>query len=310
VDFTRQPIIETVITPKEGCKLVVRSSKSSGQDEYFVDAVEVVSFGNSFFFRSLERPKSFLVPVSDYEVLEVREARMVLKNVGIDRSIKIGGGREAPPKTVKEAIAEKIEPEYSFSPESTAASEPAQEADASGESESKQEKKRDRRRHYRRRRGKDEALPKDSEESQVEELTVEQETETVSDVGGESKKNPSESGTTTALFSSLLPPPPTLISETIARYKDNAMFKGAFFTKEEKEAEANTEEEQQLLAETFHDDMSQVTVEEPPIFTEELEPFEIEETLSEEPKALVSEETPPTEEPKPTESSEGPLELK
>ena len=59
VDFTREPIVETVITPKEGCKLVVRSSKSSGQEEYFVDAVEVVSFGTSFFFRSLERPKSF-----------------------------------------------------------------------------------------------------------------------------------------------------------------------------------------------------------------------------------------------------------
>ena len=77
MDFTREPIIETIITPKEGCKLVVRSSKSAGQEEYFVDALEVVSFGGQSFFRSLERPKAFLVPTSDDEVLEVREARMV-----------------------------------------------------------------------------------------------------------------------------------------------------------------------------------------------------------------------------------------
>ena len=89
MDFTREPIIETVITPKEGCTLVVRSSKSSGQEEHFVDAIEVVVFGNAIFFRSLERPKAFLVPASDYEVLEVRETRLVLKNVGLDRSIKI-----------------------------------------------------------------------------------------------------------------------------------------------------------------------------------------------------------------------------
>lgn len=97
MNFTREPIIETVITPREGCKLVVRSSKGASQEDYFVDAVEVVSFGHSFFFRSQERPKSFLVPVSDYEILETKETRMVLKNVGGDQAIKIGGGRDAPP---------------------------------------------------------------------------------------------------------------------------------------------------------------------------------------------------------------------
>jgi len=111
VDFTREPIIETVITPKEGCKLVVRSSKSTGQEEYFVDAVEVVSFGHSFFFRSLERPKTFFVPATDYEILEVRETRMVLKNVGIDRTIKIGGGREGQMRGgSREPHVEKVEP--------------------------------------------------------------------------------------------------------------------------------------------------------------------------------------------------------
>lgn len=102
MDFTREPIIETVITPKEGWKLVLRNSKGGSSEEYFVDAVEVVTFGRSQFFRTLERPKSFLLPVTDFEVLEVREARMVLKNVGVDRNIKIGGGRDAM-RPVKEA---------------------------------------------------------------------------------------------------------------------------------------------------------------------------------------------------------------
>lgn len=104
VDFTREPIIETVITPKEGYRLVVRSSKSIGQEEFFVEAVEVVSFGSALFFRSTEKPKAFLVPTSDYEVLEVREARMALKHIGISRSIKIGGGKE-PPSKQREAPA-------------------------------------------------------------------------------------------------------------------------------------------------------------------------------------------------------------
>ncbi len=100
MNFTREPIIETIISPKEGSKLLVRSSKNgSVTEEYFVDAVEVVSFGRAFFFRSMERPKAFLVPVTDYEVLEVRETKVALKNVSHDRNIKIGGGREslAPP---------------------------------------------------------------------------------------------------------------------------------------------------------------------------------------------------------------------
>src|SRR5579872_1169412 len=110
VNFTREPIIETVITPREGCKLVVRNSKGNDQEDYYVDAVEVVSFGHSFFFRSLERPKSFLVPVSDYEILQVREARMVLKNVGLDRSIKIAGGREGNVRGGREPSHERAEP--------------------------------------------------------------------------------------------------------------------------------------------------------------------------------------------------------
>lgn len=94
MNYTREPIIETILTPKEGHKLIVRSSSGAHQEEYNVDAVEIVSFGNAFFFRSQERPKSFLVPVSDYEVIEGKETRMVLKKATVEKNIKIAGGRK------------------------------------------------------------------------------------------------------------------------------------------------------------------------------------------------------------------------
>lgn len=123
MNFTREPIIETIITPKEGHKLVIRNTKASGSEEYIVDAIEVVSFGKTHFFRSTERPKPFLVPVSDYEVVEAKETRVVLKNATFERQIKIGGGKS--PK-------EKAEPE-------------------AAEVEERLDKKRERRRHRRRR---------------------------------------------------------------------------------------------------------------------------------------------------------------
>lgn len=229
MDFTREPIIETIITPKEGCKLVVRSSKSSGQEEFFVDAVEVVSFGSSFFFRSTERPKSFLVPASDYEVLEVREARMVLKNVGTERTIKIGGGREQPQKAFKEEKSESTQ----TAPEGTRPSEasPSTQGD----------RKRERRSRYRRgKRGREEALKDEAGEPTEEskgELVIQSPPEFP-------VKVPTEpSATPTGIVSSILPPPPTLISETIARYKDNALFKGAFFSREEQAAQETADAE-------------------------------------------------------------------
>jgi hypothetical protein len=254
VDFTREPIIETVITPKEGCKLVVRSSKSVGQEEYFVDAVEVVSFGNSFFFRSLERPKAFLVPASDYELLEVREARMVLKNVGLDRAIKIAGGREGQIRPGREPVIQgKAEPaptaEESFPAELAEGTQQVSE-----KAEGKLDKKRDRRRHYRRRRGREDAGVRDelAGEGSEEELgeaekgalgKPEKELRKF-DEGQEAPSIPGHPVTSTpSILTSLLPPPPTLISETIARYKDNVLFKGAFYLKEEaKEKEAQEAE--------------------------------------------------------------------
>lgn len=254
VDFTREPIIETVITPKEGCKLVVRSSKSTAQEEYFVDAIEVVSFGHSFFFRSLERPKAFLVPVSDYEVLEVREARMVLKNVGIDRTIKIGGGRDAQMRggSQREHPSEKVEPAQS-NEEDVAVSETSPQSspvDPKSAAEPRLDKKRDRRRQYRRRRGREDGMEGGGSDAasgaEGTELTpsIELAEPRKFVTGGES---PAQPITTASILTSLLPPPPTLISETIARYKDNALFRGAFYTKEEPKP-ASTEEKAPVIS--------------------------------------------------------------
>lgn len=226
MDFTRQPIIESVITPKEGCKLVVRSSKSTGQEEYFVDALELVSFGQALFFRSLERPKAFLVPVSDYEVLEVREARMVLKNVGIERTIKIGGGKESSQKQQQreQQQQQQREQQQQQASEPTVKQEESEvtEAVAEVKQEQRLEKRRDKRRQSRRRRN--EGGAEEAEGAEGARPIAAQVTERAVGNGG--------------FTPTIIPPPPTLISETIARYKDNAMFKGAFYVKEPAAEEA------------------------------------------------------------------------
>jgi len=244
VDFTREPVVETVITPREGCKLVVRSSKGSAQEEYFVDSVEVVSFGNAFFFRSLEKPKNFLLPVIDYEVLEVREARMVLKHVAQDRSIKIGGGKQSEGKKEKKET-QKSEEEPKAEP-----------------------RKRDRRRNLRKKRSKDEKgeAPPKKENKQQEKVELPQ----------PEQEEISQRSTPPEVVRTMLNPPP-LISETINRYKED--FKQAFYpVEDENPAEdaprENTQEAPPL--ENTHQDAS------PSENTQEASPLEQEVPYQEE----------------------------
>lgn len=229
MDFTREPIIETVITPKEGFKLAIRSSKNPGHEEFFVDAVEVVSFGSSLFFRSLERPKAFIVPVSDYEVLEVRETRLVLKNVGIDRSIKIAGGREG---------ALKLPPKESTQEKEVTPSEPlsSEETPSKTSLEPKGDRKRDRRRQNRRRRGRDELVEAEegAEPKEMEPVPSDPQVKVKMPINKTSESSPE--GTPTTTLSTLLPPPPMLISETMAEYRK--MFRDAFFLKSDEEQPA------------------------------------------------------------------------
>ncbi|RDB31402.1 hypothetical protein HAT2_00493 [Candidatus Similichlamydia laticola] len=90
VHFTREPIVETVITAREGAKLLVRSARrSDGVDTYLVEAVEVVMFGGAVFYRSASRPSPFLVPVGEYEVVECSSGRVHLKKP-IEKSARQG----------------------------------------------------------------------------------------------------------------------------------------------------------------------------------------------------------------------------
>lgn len=187
MNFTREPIIETIITPKEGYKLIVRSSKGGTSEEYSVDAIEVVSFGRSFFYRSLERPKSFLLPVSDYEVIESKETRVVLKNVPLERSIKIGGGKV---KTNKDS------------------SEPLKEEENSAE-------KPKRRKSLKRRKPSDEKSepkPQVSEKKPEEKSTEDLKQKNDKDIK-DSDKKPDGPQVSSTMFKSLLPPPPSLIKK-------------------------------------------------------------------------------------------------
>lgn len=197
VNFTREPIIETVITPREGCHLAIRSSRGNNSEDYFVDAVEVVSFGQALFFRSQERPNSFLLPVSDYEILELKEARMVLKNVAIDRSIKIGGGRESPP------------------PRSVRETPDTENLELGGTSERApiEQRKRDNKRRRGRRGGRSDTAGQPVEGRSPHSTEEPNPSSAPEDLGeGAPHKAPS-------FISKLFPPPPTLIKETLSRYK-------------------------------------------------------------------------------------------
>jgi hypothetical protein len=230
VDFTREPIVETVVTAREGCKLAIRNSKGVSQEEFFVDAVEVVSFGHAFFYRSLERPKNFLVPVSDYEVLEIRETRMVLKTAGTKaaKSNQPQKSEKKPEKKTEKKAEKKTEP-------------------ASVE---KPEKKRERRKSRRRVKSPQEitAVASDPESD-----TKKESTEVPAVVAGDEPM----ASTTTHELPPLPPatpdeppslnvaPPTQLISETLMKYKQDELYRGAFFTKEEvvMEVEAKEDEE-------------------------------------------------------------------
>lgn len=220
--FTREPIIETVITAREGFRLSLRSSKSGTHDEYTVEALEVVSLGSALFFRSLEKPKAFLLPVSDYEVIETRETRILLKSVSLEKSIKISGGRDLAPKHLKEReplpekeVKESIE-EESPQEEGTGNSLPP---------DQRLDKKRDRRRHRRRRPNEERAEVKGwVERRNVDELAPS------GVLGGDAPPDETAPAVSSPLFSTLIPPPKSLISETLARYKDHGSVESSFST--------------------------------------------------------------------------------
>jgi len=223
VDFTREPIIETVITPREGYRLVVRSSKNVGQEEHFVDAVEVVSFGNAFFYRCLERPKPFMVPLGDYEILEVREPRMALKTPMISAPVKIGQGL----KTTKIREQEKEEL-------------PLVEGRAPSHHEMRMDRRKDRRRGMRRRPRHEEVAERESVPSEELQKEFEEQADhphlpKAQEPSTEEGEIAARSFQTSTVLTSVLPPPTTLIRDDLARLRANEAYKGAFYVREEEQ---------------------------------------------------------------------------
>jgi hypothetical protein len=218
VDYTREPIVETVITPKDGHRLTVRNSKNTGQEEFVVDAVEVVTFGVSCFFRSLERPRAFMVPVSDYEILEVRETKLALKAASLEGPVRIPSG----PKPVSREPERRKPPQREPEPPVPAveAEKPPERGAEEVPSEHRHERRSDRRRGQRRRRGRDEGhseVPPPREEK-------------VDEVSPHAPAEPP-----VPRQSSVLPPPQTLIRDDLERLRQNEQYKGAFYLRESEE---------------------------------------------------------------------------
>ena len=209
MDYTREPIVETVITPKDGYRLAVRNSKNPGQEEFTVDALEVVTFGANCFFRSQERPRAFMVPASDYEILEVRETKLALKAASLEGSVRLPSGTRAAPR-------ERKPPQKEPSPPAEV-EKPAEGGLEEALPERRSDRRSDRRRGQRRRRGREEMPPESlaPKEERVEAAPVE----------------PREPRSPT-----VLPPPQTLIRDDLERLRQNEQYKGAFYLRESEEA--------------------------------------------------------------------------
>lgn len=247
MDYTREPILETVITPKDGHRIAVRSSKNPGQEEFVVDALEVVSFGSHCFFRNLERPRAFMVPASDYEVLEVRESKLALKAATPDAPV-----RSSPPRPqVREVekrkpIPKEPEPVVSVEPERISIPEISIEEPVQPTSEPRNDRRGDRRKGQRRRRGsRDEPAHEETRATPEKEKRVEEPVMAPAHAPAPASipapvvepKEPRSS------VSTIILPPPTLIRDDLERLRQNDQYKGAFYLKETKEEPKASEAE-------------------------------------------------------------------
>jgi hypothetical protein len=196
------------LSARDGFKLVLKNSKMTTGSEVSAEVIEIVSFSGNVFYRSQDRSKNFLLPASDYEVQEVKDSRLVLKNISLDKSNKL----QNPPKeaSVREIEEELVAEEMG---DVEAVSEPAQ-ASSSGSS-SRLERRRERRRN-RRRRQMEEKATQDKQPA----LSIDsQEAEKVEESFDEIKTDEASLAAPIPTIN-LIPPPTTLISQTLARYKE------------------------------------------------------------------------------------------
>lgn len=235
--FTREPIIETVITARSGYRLSVRNSKSP-IEELLVDALEIVSFGQALFFRCVERPKAFLFPVSDYEVSEVRETRLVLKHMvqeGKKNSENTRNHRqESHKQDSHRQESHRQEPRVETRSEDDKQVTESESAEGKESGHSRNDRRRERRRQRRRRGDKSDSGANHESEASEEEGDDVEANETVSDVlevnetsvvtaqEAPAEPAPAKRGSrqrgAMQLVSALIPPPPTLVSD-LFRYE-------------------------------------------------------------------------------------------
>jgi hypothetical protein len=210
VHFTREPIIESVLSARDGFKLVLKNSKMSSSSEVSAEVIEIVSFSGNVFYRSQDRSKNFLLPASDYEVQEVKDSRLVLKNITLEKSNKL----QNPPK---ESASREIEEELvaEESGEIEAVSEPVSTPSAGGSS--RLERRRERRRNRRRRQSEEKANQDKSSPSSTEVQESEILEESIQNEGLD-EGIVTQSAPIPTIH--LIPPPTTLISQTLARYKE------------------------------------------------------------------------------------------
>jgi hypothetical protein len=243
VNFTREPIIETVISPREGNRLVVRNSKGVSQEDYSVEAVEIISFGTALFFRSTERPKAFLVPVSDYEVIELKETRMVLKSASLEKTIKIGKPQPMPP-IEKEPLPPPVEvaPKEEIHPKR----EP-----------SKDEKRRDKKKRRMQRFQQD--IKEEKEGAQSVDVSPEMPQSPLPSVDEKPLEEKIESSP--GVLRKLFPPPSILIKEKLSRFKRKEDIDELLSDEREEEKESFVKSSQEDFSkEDVHEAMEKETL--------------------------------------------------
>lgn len=206
--FTREPIIESVLSARDGYKLVLKNSKLSSTTDISAEVIEIVSFAGTLFYRSQDRSKNFLLPASDFEISEIKDARLVLKNISLEKSSKLQNIQ-------KEAVAS----ESTFDEEEAKVDEnqgqveveASTQAIASGQN-NRLERRRERRRNRRRRHSEER---QNDEKKEAGTLETNGQDEVVEKV-----QLDETSSTNVAPVLNLIPPPTTLISQTLARYKE------------------------------------------------------------------------------------------
>ncbi len=211
--FTRDPVIETIITARDGHKLVLRNTKIASQEPFIVDSVEVVSLSGGCFFRNSERSQSFFVPISDYDVIEVKDARTTLKLPGVEKGIKIAGGRGTNLKSIKEiknstidSIEEKTSVEVSL-----------QDVDLKVLKEDKKEEKENWKKNKKRKSNRNSLSSNFSKETSFSEDQV-----SCSEDPSHIQVSNGDLDNKVKRFS-LLPPPPMLISEVMSKFSEASL---------------------------------------------------------------------------------------